>query len=52
LRGDRDVAGLSLLGAFAVFGLVPLSQWLGQIIRDEMIRSIPTMPLPTPSMLP
>ena len=45
------VAGVSLLGAFAVIGLVPVSQWLGQIIGPELIRSIPT-PQHTPTLRP
>lgn len=43
---------VALVGVFGTFGLVPISMWLGQIIGNEMIRAIPTLPHHTPSMLP
>jgi hypothetical protein len=42
----------ALVVVFGTFGLVPISMWLGQIIGNEIIRAIPTLPHHTPSMLP
>jgi hypothetical protein len=52
IRLAPRLLGLALLCAFAIVGLVPVSQWLGQIIGNEVVRAIPTLPQHTPSMLP
>jgi hypothetical protein len=55
----RDAAGISLrllglalLSVFAVYGLVPISTWIGQTVGAEMLREIPTLTQHTPSMVP
>jgi NADH:ubiquinone oxidoreductase subunit 6 (subunit J) len=46
------VMGLALLCAFAVFALVPVSMWCGQIWAHDLIQAMPTLGQHTPSMLP
>jgi len=47
-----DVMGLALLSAFAVFALVPVSVWFGQIWAHDLVNEMPTFPQHTPSRLP
>jgi MFS-type transporter involved in bile tolerance (Atg22 family) len=47
-----DVMGLALLSAFAVFALMPISMWFGQVWAHDLIQVMPTLPQHTPSMLP
>jgi len=43
------VVALALLALFARFGLIPVSQWLGQVFSDYWLQNLPTPHLPTPS---
>lgn len=52
MRLALRILGLALLCAVATVGLAPISQWLGQIIGNEIVRGLPTIPPHTPSMLP
>ena len=52
IRVAWRVLVLALIAAFAAYGLVPVSRWLGQVIGHELIQEMPTMHLPTPSTLP
>jgi hypothetical protein len=52
VRATFKIMGLSLLCAFGIFGLIPLCEWLGQILGAELIRAIPTVPHPTSSIHP